>query len=172
MNWSSIITMAIVAAIGLGMPFVIFILRENIKEIRQGIITDLARFFESGTGARPDAGNGASPPESYKIIPSFEFVKYKYFLSRPKLDPGDDTSADDQQRDLAPWKFFLSMVPFAVVVIGFSCLTLSFFLFGTTPGDVIENVFGGVTKETAKILRPGVENANRPPHWLRADDLA
>ncbi len=169
--FKAVIPFAIVGLIGLGMPLVIFLLRENIKEIRQGIITDLAQFFESATNNQQANGNGALPQESYKIIPSFEFVKYKYFLTRSPLNKENGTSDEFQQRDLAAWKFFLSMIPFAVVVIGFSCLTLSYFLFSITPGDAIETVFGTL-RESAKPKVGPDQSASAAPSWLRADDLA
>ena len=63
-----VVPFAIVVLIGLGMPLVIFLLRENIKEIRQGIITDLAQFFES-----PDFSTRvARHKESRAAPPRFE----------------------------------------------------------------------------------------------------
>jgi hypothetical protein len=165
--WLLAATVFVVIIIGLGMPFVIFLLRENIKEIRQGIITDLARFFEGAKDKPGGDRNDAAAAEPYRIIPSFEFVKYKYFLSRTHLHGGREANAGFQQRDLARWKFLLSMLPFAIVVIGLSCLTLSWFLTQKfTPGDVIEHLFGKVTG-AAKA-----PDDTAPPRWLRADDLA
>jgi hypothetical protein len=172
-SWSLVLSVFAVVLAGLGMPVVIFLLRENIKEIRQGIITDLAHFFESGKDNR--ALGKDELVESYRIIPSFEFVKYKYFLSRTRQGRGNPRSGQGR-RDLAVWKFALSMAPFAVVVIAFSCLTLSYFLTQyledpLTPGDIIEKIFGSPHPASVSCT-DNEAPSDCAPDWLRADDLA
>jgi hypothetical protein len=171
-SWSIFATICVIGIAGVGMPLVIFLLRENIKEIRQGIITDLAHFFESGKDNRAN-DNDERAVESYRIIPSFEFVKYKYFLSRSRQPSGSPRSRTGQH-DLAVWKFLLSMVPFVVIVIAFSCFTLSYYLTQkSTPGDVIENLFGNAHHLDPNACNgPGPDDDDCPPDWLRADDLA
>lgn len=65
-------------------PVIFIAIRESIKRQRQEIITDLATVFEIGEDSGPS------------LIPSFEFVKYKYFvggkryrdpsMGRPEVD--------------------------------------------------------------------------------------
>lgn len=67
------------------LPFIFIAIREAVKRQRQGIVRDLAAVFDiAGT-------------PSQRLIPSFEFVKYKYFVDRPKIfsrkntvDPSED----------------------------------------------------------------------------------
>ena len=54
-------------------PFLFIAIREAVKRQRQEIVRDLAAVFDI-------AGHA-----SQRLIPSFEFVKYKYFVDRPKV---------------------------------------------------------------------------------------
>ncbi|KQQ48614.1 hypothetical protein ASF58_04885 [Methylobacterium sp. Leaf125] len=54
-------------------PFIFIAIREAVKRQRQEIVRDLAAVFD------------IAGPSSQRLIPSFEFVKYKYFVGRPKL---------------------------------------------------------------------------------------
>ena len=57
-------------------PLIFIAVRESIKKHRQEIITDLATVFDIGD------------PAGTNLIPSFEFVKYKYFVgARRSRDP-------------------------------------------------------------------------------------
>jgi hypothetical protein len=57
-------------------PGIFIAIREAVKRQRQEIITDLTTVFDVGEENKPN------------LIPSFEFVKYKYFVgSRRKTDP-------------------------------------------------------------------------------------
>ena len=53
--------------------FIFIAIREAVKRQRQEIVRDLAAVFD------------IAGPSSQRLIPSFEFVKYKYFVGRPKL---------------------------------------------------------------------------------------
>lgn len=95
-------------------PFIFIAIREAVKLQRQEIVRDLAAVFDI-------AGQ-----TSQKLIPSFEFVKYKYFVGRPKLfgkggapDAGDgnfavlDTSR--QREDFSTTAWVLGSVVFSVL---------------------------------------------------------
>ncbi|MGU3403926.1 hypothetical protein [Methylobacterium brachiatum] len=72
-------------------PGIFIAIREAVKRQRQEIITDLATVFDSG--------------EEHKLnlIPSFEFVKYKYFVgSRRKTDP-EFGVADGSRKSAGPF---------------------------------------------------------------------
>lgn len=86
-------------------PVIIIAVRENVKSRRQGIIRDLERVFAPVDGH----------PNVDKIVPSFEFVKYKYFVR--DQSGGDDAMWSDVNKDLPFWKFLLCSLPFAVVSI-------------------------------------------------------
>ena len=60
-------------ALAFMMPVGILVTRDNVKSKRQQVIQDLEEFFQN----TPDAPSGKSMPT---IIPSFEFVKTKYYL--------------------------------------------------------------------------------------------
>ncbi|KQP95011.1 hypothetical protein ASF60_02195 [Methylobacterium sp. Leaf113] len=62
-------------------PFIFIAIREAVKRQRQEIVRDLAAVFDI-------AGQ-----TSQRLIPSFEFVKYKYFVGRPRL-PGKGSPVD------------------------------------------------------------------------------
>ncbi len=62
-------------------PLIFIAIRESIKKHRQEIITDLATVFDIGD------------PSGTNLIPSFEFVKYKYFVgARRSRDPSSGRS--------------------------------------------------------------------------------
>ncbi|MGU3360524.1 hypothetical protein ACLBWX_09345 [Methylobacterium sp. M6A4_1b] len=54
-------------------PFFFIAIREAVKRQRQEVVRDLAAVFD------------IAGPSSQRLIPSFEFVKYKYFVGRPKV---------------------------------------------------------------------------------------
>ncbi|KQP42557.1 hypothetical protein ASF49_01530 [Methylobacterium sp. Leaf104] len=54
-------------------PILFIAIREAVKRQRQEVVRDLAAVFD------------IAGPSSQRLIPSFEFVKYKYFVGRPKV---------------------------------------------------------------------------------------
>lgn len=87
-------------------PIIFIIIRNTVKIHRQGIVKDLSAVFQvssqEGSSARED------------VIPSFEFVKYKYFLGR------SGHRRDSNQTDFAWWAW----------AAGVTALLLVFVLFG------------------------------------------
>lgn len=82
--------------LGVALPGTLVIIRETVKRHRQEIVRDLAAVFDV-----PDA-----------IIPSFEFVKFKYFLQ------GTDSEPVDRNRgDFPGWAWITAMIPFAAVTM-------------------------------------------------------
>lgn len=72
-------------------PLIFIAIREAIKRQRQEIITDLATVFEIGDASGP------------MLIPSFEFVKYKYFVGANRTqDPATARTDADRNAALPP----------------------------------------------------------------------
>jgi hypothetical protein len=98
-------TQLLVAAVfAILVPMIIIAVRENVKARRQGIIRDLERVFTPVDGH----------PNVERIVPSFEFVKYKYFV-RGYAGGSDDPTWSEVNKDLPFWKFLLCSLPFAIV---------------------------------------------------------
>src|SRR3954451_15060025 len=93
------------------LPFAILSLRRSVRLHRQSIILDLERVFEL------EDANGRQE----KIVPSFEFVKYKYFAN-----PGS-SGADDSSRlvEKSAFAFAVCSVPLVLLVFAFSVFALS-----------------------------------------------
>lgn len=68
-------------------PFIFIAIREAVKRQRQEIVRDLAAVFD------------IAGPSSQRLIPSFEFVKYKYFVGRSKV-LGKSGSLDSSEGSL------------------------------------------------------------------------
>lgn len=103
-------TYYIVAAISLFLsiivPLMFIFIRQTVKFHRQEVIKDLADFFT--TPGRPDAG---------RLIPSFEFVKFKYFLPH---------GVGRVRSDFPAWAWATALLPFGLAtgVIGWVSLTM------------------------------------------------
>lgn len=87
-------------------PLMFIFIRQTVKFHRQEVIKDLSDFFT--TPGRP----GASP-----MIPSFEFVKFKYFLPH---------GLGRVRSDFPVWAWATAILPFSVAtgVIGWMSLTM------------------------------------------------
>lgn len=122
MSSMTLIGVAMILVMSFAMPLIIFLLRENIKHVRQGIILDLARFFENDAASSTESA-------AVKIIPSFEFVKYKYFMagasSEHRLEDGRAV-----YYDLPASKYMLAMLPLFAVLLLFSTYVFFPSLFG------------------------------------------
>lgn len=117
-------------------PFIFIAIREAVKRQRQEIVRDLAAVFD------------IAGPSSQRLIPSFEFVKYKYFVGRARVFgksgvvDGSDGSLDifDQSRhreDFTTTAWVLGSVAFSLVAAAAVFHTLSLlaaFLCATSPG--------------------------------------
>lgn len=125
-----------------GLSPVIFIaIRESIKRQRQEIITDLATVFEMGDGSSPS------------LIPSFEFVKYKYFVGGKRYrDPSMSRSEADRvaalplerrrkREDYSTLSWLIGCMPFSVLagvaVFYFLSLLLSLLAPHTSQPDAL-----------------------------------
>lgn len=96
----------LLVTLGLILPPVLFIIvRNTVKIHRQGIVMDLSKVFNA-----PTPGN---PRSSEDFIPSFEFVKYKYFLG------GTGQEGESNQEDFAWWAWAAGLLALLVVFIVF-----------------------------------------------------
>ncbi|MFD1332895.1 hypothetical protein ACFQ4O_12895 [Methylopila musalis] len=124
--WIVIIVFSVV------MPLVVYALRENIKQSRQGVILDLADFFGFENKYDEKTGESTRHRTHIDIIPSFEFVKYKYFMSPEQTKKND-------RGDLAWWRFLLSMLPLMVTLMAGCLLVLSPHALGD---DLLQKLLG------------------------------
>ncbi len=107
-------------------PFILITIRAAVKYQRQEIITDLAEVFD------------VDSKTSVRLIPSFEFVKYKYFvgsqrsrvgdLVRKNRAPGlnDYVTRSRYRQDFALRYWLIGCSPFSAVVGFLTFLSLDF----------------------------------------------
>jgi hypothetical protein len=110
------------AALSVVLPVAIIYVRQTVKTQRQDVINDLAAIFE------PEHGRAGRE----QIIPSFEFVKFKYSVAEaPSLDQGNGQptggKAATPDRDFSKTMFVVSSIPlmavlFALGVVAFGAL--------------------------------------------------
>ncbi|MEA2884119.1 MAG: hypothetical protein QOH32_3375 [Bradyrhizobium sp.] len=109
------------AALSIVLPVAIIYVRQTVKTQRRDVISDLATIFEPKSH---DAGRE-------RIIPSFEFVKFKYFVAddpaAPVQQPGLPHRRAPPERDFSKTMFVVSSVPlmavlFALGVVAFGAL--------------------------------------------------
>ncbi len=107
-DWADALPLLIPAVcslvLALGLPIGILMARDNVKTRRQGIIKDLGTFFTK------------DPSQRFSIIPSFEFVKSKYYVN--------DNDEFAQSKEI-PIKWY-SLSVLAFISISFSCFFLLF----------------------------------------------
>lgn len=131
MDWLILVS----ASLSLLLPLAIFAIRQTVKTQRQGIIKDLEATFRMEKAAEGREG----------IVPSFEFVKFKYFINRRQ----DDTR---EHGDIPGWSFAIASLP----------LILSLFLFGIVAFSTL----------LTKTLPQAWEVSFLPPWYRRETDLA
>lgn len=90
------------------LPFSILCMRDTVKRQRQLYIREL----ETVLHGPPDCERNA------RIIPSIEFVKFKYFLNHPS----------GFARDIPIYAWFVSCLPLFLVTLIFSLMTIDFIL--------------------------------------------
>lgn len=95
-------------------PIIVIAIRQTVKLHRGEIIQDLAAVFHSAT-----------EPESERLIPSFEFVKFKYFVQT--------ATERGQRQDYKLWAWIVAIVPFFLVVSVTSYIGLLFIQGGSLP---------------------------------------
>src|SRR3954451_10972038 len=110
------------AALSVVLPVAIIYVRQTVKTQRQDVINDLSAIFE------PEHGRAGRE----QIIPSFEFVKFKYSVAETtSLDQsnGQPTGrkAATPDRDFSKTMFVVSSIPlmavlFALGVVAFGAL--------------------------------------------------
>ncbi|ENN86410.1 hypothetical protein RHSP_79178 [Rhizobium freirei PRF 81] len=89
----------IAAFVGVVLPISLVVIRQTVKSHRQEIIQDLATVF-SPPGL----------PAGDRLIPSFEFVKFKYFLPE-----NYGSGVVRRPKDFANWAWLVAIIPFGVV---------------------------------------------------------
>ncbi|MBP2558697.1 hypothetical protein J2857_001448 [Neorhizobium galegae] len=97
-------------------PLAIVMVRQTVKLQRQEIIRDLAAVFHM-----------PSTEDKTRLIPSFEFVKFKYFLGE------QDHGLGRSPQDFGLWAWFVGIAPFVLIVGGISWLGFAVLLGATFP---------------------------------------
>ncbi len=99
------IIVSVSALVAIGIPLVFVSIRNSTKRHRQGIVEDLASVF--GKAGRQES-----------VIPSFEFVKYKYYMG------GDNDISNARDFLLTHW--ILSSIPLALYMflLNFLCIAI------------------------------------------------
>lgn len=90
------------ASLSLLLPIAIIAIRHTVKRQRQGVIKDLEATFRMDRTTEPREG----------IVPSFEFVKFKYFLAGDRAGP-------IRNKDLPLWSFAVASLPLVVALFSF-----------------------------------------------------
>src|SRR5262245_38189305 len=100
--------LTIAAILGILLPVCIICMRQAITFQRQQLVTDL-----EGRFPHKPRGEGR-----YQVIPSFESVKYKYFL---------DTDRDGRPhtQDIPSYVLLLASVPLIICLFVFGCVAIS-----------------------------------------------
>jgi hypothetical protein len=103
-----ITALTIAAILGILLPVCIICMRQAIKFQRQQLVNDLEGLFH-----HKPRGEGRD-----QVIPSFEFVKYKYFL---------DTDRDGRShtQDIPSYILLLASVPLIICLFVFGCVAIS-----------------------------------------------
>jgi hypothetical protein len=117
--WSIIAASVVLSTLPIA---VIVLIRQTVKEQRQKVIIDLGTIFRLKTGK---AGEPILPAFG---LPSFEFVKYKYFMVRHTSD-----GECPERRDFSAWHWIISAAPLAIS---------SFFLFFFSISFIAQSAFG------------------------------
>ena len=92
------------AGTSLLVPVAVIVVRQSVKGHRQEIIRDLERVFKPIDGSQAKA-----------IVPSFEFVKFKYFLP-------DESQRYGRGHDTPLWVFLVSSSPLLILLTSFGIL--------------------------------------------------
>jgi hypothetical protein len=103
-----ITALAVAAILGILLPVCIIYMRQSIKFQRQQLIKDLEGNFQH---KKPGKGRD-------QVIPSFEFVKYKYFLVA-------DSEGQSRTQDVPSYILLLASVPLVICLFVFGCVAIS-----------------------------------------------
>ncbi|MUZ64119.1 hypothetical protein [Agrobacterium vitis] len=98
------------------LPGTLVLIRETVKHHRQEVIRDLAAVFQAQDGN-----------VTQRLIPSFEFVKFKYFLGTVDEHP------NRQPQDFRTMAWIVAMVPFVIIVGGLCWFAFAVLLTGNLP---------------------------------------
>jgi hypothetical protein len=143
MDW---IVIGLAAALSIVLPVAIIYVRQTVKAQRRDVINDLAAIFEPGK------------PGCEQIIPSFEFVKFKYSIP---CDPDETAAAHAAHRrppqpegDFSKTMFVVSSFPLMLVLfaLGLVAFTALISLVGEPKAlRWMPSLPGGFSKDGDKI---------------------
>ncbi|MBY5635221.1 hypothetical protein HFO39_10585 [Rhizobium leguminosarum] len=156
------LSLVVAFLLSLVVPVIVIAIRQTVKLHRGEIIQDLAAVFHS-----------AKEPESERLIPSFEFVKFKYFVPTG-LERG-------QRQDFQVWAWGVAVFPFFLVVSSTSYICIEFFqyppfadaLFGThAPVALcmiaVSAAFCGGYLNSIRALTQSIQNFDLSPSLIVA----
>ncbi|MGV1894795.1 hypothetical protein GOZ84_26185 [Agrobacterium vitis] len=113
MNYIILISTLLFAVI---LPGTLVLIRETVKHHRQEVIRDLATVFQAQDGN-----------VTQRLIPSFEFVKFKYFLGTV------DEYPNRRPEDFKTIAWLVAMLPFVIVVGGLCCFAFTILITSHLP---------------------------------------
>ena len=103
-----LLTFGLALCLSVLLPAAILSLRKTVREQRRSVILDLQRMFDLGEAKE----------RQEQIVPSFEFVKYKYFARK-------QGAASEHPAEMPTSTFVLCSVPLVLIVFAFSVFALS-----------------------------------------------
>lgn len=156
------LSLVVAFLLSLVVPVIVIAIRQTVKLHRGEIIQDLAAVFHS-----------AKEPESERLIPSFEFVKFKYFVPT-----GPERG---QRQDFQVWAWAVAVFPFFLVVSSTSYICIEFFqdatfanpLFGTHNSIAlcmisVSAAFCGGYLNSIRTLTQSIQNFDLSPSLIVA----
>jgi hypothetical protein len=130
MDTATILTLLAIFLLSLALPVGIMVSRNNVKSRRQEIIADMEEFLRPPPGSRTE--------RAWQILPSFEFVKVKYFMGG---------KGQEREREFSIRLFSVPVLVFVLVsALGFTGAFL------VTTGCFTANAEG---RQTACPMFPG-----------------
>lgn len=120
------IVVTLSASLSLLLPLTIICIRHTVKQQRQEIIRDLEQIFRLNPSRTP-INLTANACEHELIVPSFEFVKFKYFIPRNDRSQRSLSPSAEEPHDIPLWAFVVSGLPlmlslFILGVVSFGAL--------------------------------------------------
>ncbi|TBB57030.1 hypothetical protein ELH42_37790 [Rhizobium ruizarguesonis] len=103
-------------------PIIVIAIRQTVKFHRAEVIRDLSAVFHS-----------SKQPESERLVPSFEFVKFKYFV--------DGATERGERQDFPWWAWTVAVLTFFIVVSSISYICI-LFMEGGADATRLQRIFG------------------------------
>ena len=109
-----LLVVSLSAMLSLLLPWALIMVRQSVKKQRQDVIRDLEAVFH------PEGGGG----NEEQIIPSFEFVKFKYFVNQDdeKASKKSTSRPERHPKDFPYWILIISSAPLSIMLFVFGLI--------------------------------------------------